>query len=90
VRRDGRPAFFAPDQFRFGQPLERSELEIAVQRAPGVDGVVCTTYRRRGLVRNYEPLPDTVTVGRDEIIRVDNDPSRPEAGSLRIVVRGGK
>jgi hypothetical protein len=90
ARRDGRPAFFAPDRFRFGQPLERSELEIAVQRASGVDGVVCTTYRRRGLVRDFEPMPEIVVVGSDEILRVDNDPSRPEAGSLRVVVKGGK
>jgi hypothetical protein len=90
VRADGRPAFFAPDQFRFGEPLERSELEIAAQRAAGVDGVVCTRYRRRGVVPDFEPMPETVTVGRDEIVCVDNDLSRPERGSLRVVVKGGK
>jgi hypothetical protein len=90
TRVDGKPAFFAPDAFRFGRPLERSELEIAAQRATGVDGVVCTQYRRRGLVSDFEPMPETVTVASDEIVRCDNDPSRPEAGSLRVVVKGGK
>jgi predicted phage baseplate assembly protein len=89
-RRDGGPAFFAPDQFIFGQPLERSEFEIAAQAAAGVDGVVRIEYRRRGLVRDYEPMPETVTVGNDEILRCDNDPSEPERGSLRIVVKGGR
>lgn len=89
-RQDGGPAFFAPDQFRFGTPLERSELEIAVQRAAGVAGVTCVRYRRRGLVAQFDPMHDTVVVGRDEIVRVDNDPSRPERGSLRVVVKGGK
>ena len=89
-RRDGTPAFFAPDQFRFGQPLERSELEIAAQNAVGVDGVTAVTYRRRGLTEDFEPMPETVVVGDDEIIRCDNDPSEPEHGSLRIVVKGGR
>jgi predicted phage baseplate assembly protein len=89
-RRDGGLAFFAPDRFRFGTPLERSELEIAVQRAPGVAGVTKVEYRRRGLVAGFAPMPDTVAVGRDEIVRVSSDPSRPERGSLRVVVRGGK
>jgi hypothetical protein len=90
TRRDGQPAFFAPDQFRFGTPLERSELEIAAQRASGVDGVVRLRYRRRGQTPDFVAMPETVSVAADEIIRVDNDPSEPERGSLRIVVKGGK
>jgi hypothetical protein len=90
TRRDGRPAFFAPDQFRFGTPLERSELEIAAQRAIGVDGVLRIDYRRRGQIPDFVAMPETVSVGADEIIRVDNDPSEPERGSLRVVVKGGK
>jgi len=31
-----------------------------------------------------------LTVGSDEIIRLDNDPSRPDNGSLRVSVLGGK
>lgn len=90
IRPDGRPAFFARDQFRFGQPLERSALECAVQNAPGVDGVISITYRRRGYLADFVALPETVVVARDEIIRVDNDPSWPDRGSVRIVVEGGK
>lgn len=86
----GRPAFFAPGQMRFGTPLERSDLEAAIQQAAGVDGVVRIAYRRRGYLPNFTPMPETVTVGRDEIIRVDNDPSLPDHGSLRVVVQGGK
>jgi hypothetical protein len=47
-------------------------------------------FRRRGLVPEFVEMPDVVTVGRDEIVRVDNDPSAPERGSLRLVVEGGK
>jgi hypothetical protein len=87
---DGRLGFFAPGNLRFGMPLERSELEAAVQRANGVEGVVRIDYRRRGYVASYVPMPETVPVGRDEIILVDNDPSEPDRGSLRVVVEGGK
>ncbi len=90
IRADGRPAFFAHGRFTFGQALERSEFEIAAQRATGVDGVVSVQYRRRGYVTTYTLMPEAVTVGIDEIVRVDNDPSAPGRGSLRIVVEGGK
>src|SRR5713226_2613658 len=87
---DGRPGFFAPGQLRFGTPLERSELAAAVQRAGGVLGVVDIRYRRRGYVPDYISMPDVVIVGRDQIIRVDNDPNQPDHGSIRVVVEGGK
>jgi Baseplate J-like protein len=89
-RCDGTPGFFKPGQLRFGMPLERSKLEAAIQRAVGVDGVVRIDYRRRGYVPDFVVMPETVTVASDEIILVDNDPSRPERGSIRFVVEGGK
>lgn len=87
---DGTSGFFAPGRFRFGDRLERSELEAAIQRAVGVEGVVSIGYRRRGYLPEFAPLPETVAVGREEIIRVDNDPNRPDYGSIRLVVEGGK
>lgn len=80
--------FFAPGRLRFGASLERSELEAAVQRASGVDGVVGVSYRRREYVPWYLPMPEVVTVGSDEILRADNDLNRPDRGSVRIVVKG--
>lgn len=90
IRPDGHRAFFHPDRLTFGTPLERSALEAAIQDAYGVAGVAAIAYRRRGVVPDFEPMPDTVAVGPDQILRVDNDPSRAEAGSLRVVVGGGK
>jgi hypothetical protein len=46
-------------------------------------------YRRRG-VQDWAPLPDTLTVAADQILRVDNDPNRPEAGSVQVMVEGSK
>ncbi len=82
--------FFDPDHFTFGLPLERSELEATVQEVPGVDGVVSVGYRRRGYTQGTVPMGDQVQVAPDEIVRVDDDPSRPERGALRIDVTGGK
>jgi len=82
--------FFNPDRFTFGTPLERSALEAAVQAVPGVAGILDITARRRGLTTRPVAMPQSIPVGRQEIVRVDNDPSRPENGSLRINVEGGK
>jgi hypothetical protein len=87
---DGTCGFFHPDRFTFGNPLERSALEAAIQGAFGVDGVRSIDYRRRGVTAGFVAMPDRVAVALDEIIRADNDPSRPDAGSIRVDVQGGK
>jgi hypothetical protein len=87
---DGSTGFFYVDNFTFGQPLERSALEAAIQNAYGVAGVQCILYRQRGVITNYISLPDEVTIQPSQILRVDNDPSRPERGSLLVYVDGGK
>jgi hypothetical protein len=87
----GVPAgFFDPDRFTFGQSLERSDLEGAIQNAAGVAGVTCVLYRIRNRTAGLAEMPDVVAVGTNEIIRCDNDPSFPEHGSLKITIRGGK
>ena len=49
-RRGLRPqrGFFSPDNFTFGTPLERSVLEAAIQRVPGVRAVDGIRIARRG------------------------------------------
>ena len=85
----GGTGFFDHSRWSFGQPLESSALLAVIQSCPGVVGVYQVQYRERG-VRDWAPLPDTLTVAADEILRVDNDPSRPEAGSLQVTVEGSK
>jgi predicted phage baseplate assembly protein len=87
---DGTKAFFHPDNFTFGTPLERSALESAIQNAYGVDGVVSIRYRERGVVPLPVEMPDVVNVASNQILTVDNDPSRPERGSVHVAVEGGK
>jgi Baseplate J-like protein len=82
--------FFDHSQWGFGQPLESSALLAAVQSCPGVAGVIGVLYRQRGVNPDWTPLPDTLTVAADQILRIDNDPSRPDAGSLQVTVEGAK
>jgi predicted phage baseplate assembly protein len=84
-----RPGFFSPDNFTFGTPLERSELEAAIQNAGGVRAVEEIHIRRRGWFgwRIFSEL--TYAVAPNEVIRLQNDPLLPERGSVRLVMRGG-
>ena len=80
--------FFNPDNFTFGQPLERSKLEAAIQRVAGVAGVTCIRYRLRNRLGGLTEMGDAVAVGVNQIIRCDNDPSVPEHGSIHVTCRG--
>jgi predicted phage baseplate assembly protein len=86
----GAVGFFDHTRWGFGAPLESSALLAAVQACPGVDGVTQVLFRQRGVQSGWAPLPETLTVGADQILRVDDDPNRPEAGSLKVIVNGGK
>ena len=87
---DGTTGFFYFDNFTFGTALERSALEGAIQKAYGVAGVVSIQYRQRGILPVYVEMPETAQVSSRDILRLDNDPSRPERGSIKVHVEGGK
>jgi hypothetical protein len=86
----GAVGFFDHTRWGFGMPLESSALLAAIQACPGVDGVSQLLFRQRGVQSGWTSLPETLTFGADQILRVDDDPSRPEAGSLQVIVNGGK
>jgi len=87
---DGSRGFFDHERWHFGEPLEASALLAAVQSANGVQGVTAICYRERGVLPSWAPLPETVDIPADRILRVDDDRSLPERGSLRVIVDGGK
>jgi hypothetical protein len=86
----GAVGFFDHTRWGFGAPLESSALLAAAQACTGVDGVTQVWFRQRGVQNSWAVLPETLTVAADQILRVDDDPSRPEAGSLKVIVKGGK
>lgn len=81
------PGFFHPDNFTFATPLERSQLEAAIQAVPGVLSVERMRLRVRGLIPWQVFNELTLTVAPDQIIRLQNDPRFPDRGSLQIIVR---
>jgi hypothetical protein len=85
----GEKGFFFADRFTFGTPLYRARLEAAVDAVPGVKGVLALRYRRRGALSGFTDLPPRVMLGMGEILRIDNDPSWPERGTIRIITEGG-
>ena len=82
--------FFFADRFTFGTPLYRSRLEAAIQDVPGVAGVRSVTYRKRGSFAGFVDLPEVLAPAPRQILRVDNDPSWPERGTIRVIPEGGR
>lgn len=82
-------SFFHPDRFTFGTPLYRSALEATLQRIPGVKAVRGILIRERGY-REFRAFSElALEPAPDQVLRLDNDPGRPENGTLRVVTEGG-
>jgi hypothetical protein len=81
--------FFSPDEWSFGDPLERAALEAVIQEVPGVRAVEDIYIRRRGWFpkRLFDEL--VYSVAADEIIRVENNPELPERGAVKLMMEGG-
>jgi hypothetical protein len=90
TRNGNSTGFFFADRFSFGTPLYRSRLEAAIQDVPGVAGVSAITYRQRGTFAGFVDMPEMVTPAPTQILRVDNDPSWPERGTIRVITEGGR
>ncbi len=81
--------FFHPDNFTFGVSLDRSALEATIQAVPGVRAVENMQVRRRGLFdwSNFDDLQ--LAVGKDEVVRLQDDPLHPDRGTLQLIPDGG-
>ncbi|MGB7539428.1 MAG: putative baseplate assembly protein [Anaerolineales bacterium] len=86
----GESGFFYSNNFTFGQALYLSRLYAAVEAVEGVDSAEVKVFQRFGKLPNREIAQGYLPMGRLEIARVDNDPSFPENGILRLNLAGGK
>jgi hypothetical protein len=81
----GRTGLFRPGNFNFGDNLFVSQIYAAAMSVPGVESLRIARLAR---LRAKDPDADTrinlsqgfVAVGRDQIIRLDNDRNFPENG----------
>lgn len=87
---DGQKGFFHPDNFTFGQSLYISRLYEALEQVPGVDSAEVIVFKRHAKSENLELTQGFISMGRVEIVRLDNDPSFPENGVLHLNMLGGK
>lgn len=80
----------APDNVSFGEDLYLSALTAAAQAVEGVTSVRVTRFERMFIPSNDALVSGVLTLGPQEIARVDNDPNFPEHGRLRFEMRGGR
>lgn len=90
IRPDGRPGFFHPDRFTFGQSVYLSQIIDAAHDVPGVQSVDVTVFRRRDFDDDGALETGELTIDRLEIARLDNDPNFPENGTLQVRLGGGR
>ncbi|HUM80969.1 MAG TPA: hypothetical protein PLQ38_04245, partial [Methanothrix sp.] len=86
----GEMGFFHPDKFTFGQSLYLSQLYAAIQSIEGVESASIKVFKRYGRDPAGELEEGCISVHRLEVIRLDNDPSFPENGVLRLNLWGGR
>jgi hypothetical protein len=81
--------YFSPDHYTFGNLLDRTTLEAAIQSVPGVNAVMKILYGRRGFFPVKEFIDAIYDPGIDTIIRIENDPMYPERGTVTLNMHGG-
>ena len=92
---DGSNGFFHPDNFTFGDNLYASRIYAAAMAVPGVRSV---TIARLARSHAAQPAQETslnlaqgfLSVGVDEVIRLDNDRNFPENGTLAVTSSGAQ
>ena len=89
-RADGSLGFFHPDALTFGTAIAVSSLVSAAAAVPGVDQVTVTRLQRFGGVDDDALHDGALRLSAEEIPRLDNDPTAPENGVLRLDLRGGR
>jgi predicted phage baseplate assembly protein len=87
---NGLQGLFHPDRLSFGQTVYLSPIYAAARSVPGVESVEITLFQRQGQDETRFLKEGEMRLSRLEIPRLDNDPSFPEHGVLRLSLHGGK
>jgi hypothetical protein len=86
----GRPGFFHPSKWTFGQSVYLSMLYAAVKAIEGVDSLEVKSFHPVARDQAGELDAGVIPIGAWEIARLDNDPNRMENGELIVTAGGGK
>jgi hypothetical protein len=87
---DGRPGFFHPDRFSFGDPIFLSRIYETALSVDGAEDVIVTRFRRWRTPGESGLDKGVLRFGASEIPVLDNDPNYPGRGALTIVTEGGR
>jgi len=87
---DGRPGFFHPDQWTFGQALHRSAIEGRIDRIVGIRHVVRIAMKRFSAPQPGLPGTELLEMAFDEVLLLANDPDHLERGRISFEIQGGR
>lgn len=96
--RDGRPGFFHPDHFSFGDNILLSPVIARAMRVTGVqwigtrDGAGAVKGRFGRLDQPDIDYADDaeIPIAPNEVARLDNDPTFPDFGRIAFLMAGGR
>jgi hypothetical protein len=89
VNNDGSKGFFHPDNFTFAQPVYLSRVYEAAMQVNGVSSIEVKAFQRWAKTAAGELDAGVISVGKTEIVRLDNDPSKAENGMIEFTFCGG-
>jgi len=87
---NGQKGLFYPDNFTFGQTVYLSPIYAAARSVAGVQSVTATVFQPQGMPDQGFLANGEIPLGPFQIARMDNDPSLPDHGQLKLTMQGGK
>ncbi len=87
---NGQPAYFAPQNFELGQTVYLSPIYSAARTVAGVQTVVAKVFEPQGLSTAVYLQQGFIPMGAFQVARLDNDPSLPDHGQLKLKLQGGR
>jgi hypothetical protein len=87
---NGQPALFAPQNFELGETVYLSPIYAAARTVPGVQTVTAKVFEPQGQKTKVYLQQGYMPMNAFQVARLDNDPSMPDHGQLRLVMKGGK
>ena len=86
----GKPAAFAPGNFKLGQTVYLSPIYATARTVAGVQTVTAKVFQPQGIATRIFLQNGEIPMGPFQVARMDNDPSLPANGQLTLVMQGGK
>jgi len=87
---DGRPAYFAPQNFVLGQTIYLSPIYKAARAVAGVQTVSAKIFAPQGQNTRAYLQQGYIPMGAFQVARMANDPSLPDHGQLTLMMQGGR